>query len=154
MRRLIYKLAGGRIQRIMARLTRGMTLGSRIVVIDAENSVFLVKHTYVSGWILPGGGVERGETFVQAAMRELREEGGIDAHDLVLHGVYSQEALFRGDHVACFIVRNFKRRDWNPDAEIAAAQFFALDALPEDLTPGTQRRLDEIFRGAAISELW
>ncbi len=59
-------------------MRRPMTLGVRAIVFDEKkNSVFLVKHTYVPGWQLPGGGVERGETFGQALEKELREEANI-----------------------------------------------------------------------------
>ena len=51
------------------RFARGMTLGVRAVVLDGENRVFLVKHSYVTGWHLPGGGVETGETLLRGAAR-------------------------------------------------------------------------------------
>lgn len=137
------------------RLRRGMTLGVRAVVLDAENRVFLVRHGYAPGWLLPGGGVERGETIYDSIGRELAEEGGIlPSERPVLHGLFSNEARFRGDHVACFVVRNFNRRDWKPTLEIKEARFFPVTALPEGTTGGTRRRIAEVLDGLAPPPSW
>ena len=64
-----------RLFHIFFLLARPMTLGVRAIVHDrARNAVFLVRHTYVPGWQLPGGGVEPGESADDALARELREE--------------------------------------------------------------------------------
>src|SRR5438128_927515 len=116
------------------RFARGMTLGVRAVVIDQAGCVFLVKHSYVAGWYLPGGGVEPGETMGEALARELLEEGGITlAGSPSLHGLFHNARVSRRDHVACFVVRGFTQAGGPRHVhEIIDYGFFAPDALPED----------------------
>src|SRR5258708_3241893 len=72
------EMALQRMADVLGRLTRGMTLGVRALVIGPDCRIFLVKHSYVSGWHLPGGGLEPGETLSDALVRELREKGNIE----------------------------------------------------------------------------
>ena len=138
-----------------SRLMRGKTLGVRVAVFDSAGAVMLVKHSYAPGWILPGGGVEKGEQLMTAAIREIHEEAGLIAEGpLVFHGIFSNETIFAGDFVCCYVLRQFKRESWSPNFEISNAEFFTLDHLPADITPGSQRRLNEILKGHPISEHW
>lgn len=138
------------------RFARGMTLGARAVVIDDRSRVFLVKHSYVSGWHLPGGGVEVGQTFDAAMRRELMEEGRIvAAGDVALHGVFLNSHVSPRDHVAVFVVRQFTQdRMPEPNREIVACGFFATDALPPDTTQGTRLRIAEVLHGAPVIATW
>jgi 8-oxo-dGTP pyrophosphatase MutT (NUDIX family) len=138
------------------RFSRGATLGARAMVIDGQGRVFLVKHSYVDGWHLPGGGVETGETLRTALARELAEEGNIVITGVpALHGMFFNSRISRRDHVALYIVREF-RLDGAPvpNHEIVEHGFFALDALPSDTTRATRARIAEVFSGATVSELW
>ena len=138
------------------RFSRGVTLGVRGLVIDAEGKVFLVKHSYVAGWYLPGGGVEQGETAREALERELHEEGNIElAGAPELFGFYFNPKDSPRDHVALFVVRRFRQIAAPvPDHEIVAHGFFPPDALPEDATPATRARIAEVLRGAPVPERW
>ncbi len=138
-----------RIFHLYWRFARGMTLGVRAVVLDGDDRVFLVKHSYVSGWHLPGGGVETGETFGEALRRELAEEGRIELlGEPLLHGVFFNSHVSRRDHVAVYLVRHF-RQDRLPEAnrEIVACGFFDPAALPDETTEGTRLRISEVLEG-------
>ena len=138
------------------RLSRPTTLGARGMVIDGQGRVFLVKHSYVAGWQLPGGGVETGESTHQALARELTEEGNIRMTAAPrLHGIYFNKRVSRRDHVALFVVRDFVQdAPPQPNHEIIAHGFFAPGAIPQDTTRGTRARIAEVFDGVAVSELW
>jgi 8-oxo-dGTP pyrophosphatase MutT (NUDIX family) len=138
------------------RFSRGATLGARAMVIDGSGRVFLIRHSYVDGWYLPGGGVETGETFLAALARELAEEGNIVmTAPPVLHGIFLNKRVSPRDHVALFIVREFRQeRGRVPNREIVEHGFFAPDALPEGATRATRARIAEVMGGASVSELW
>ena len=138
------------------RFARGLTMGVRGVVIDRAGRVFLVRHSYVAGWHLPGGGVETGETVHEALARELLEEGGISVlGSPALHGIFFNARVSRRDHVAVFVVRDFTEGGGpRHRREIIDHGFFAPDALPEGTTRGTRARLAEVLDGAPLPQRW
>jgi ADP-ribose pyrophosphatase YjhB (NUDIX family) len=138
------------------RFSRGLTVGVRAVVVGDDGKVFLVKHSYVAGWHLPGGGVEPGETLTAALARELREEGNIDLVEPArLFGIYFHRRASRRDHVAVYVVRSFRQSSKpQPNYEIIAHDFYAPDALPEGTTQSTRARIAEVLDGRASAEFW
>jgi ADP-ribose pyrophosphatase YjhB (NUDIX family) len=154
--RLVLEPALRRLFHLYWRFARGMTLGVRAVVLDAHHRVFLVKHSYVSGWHLPGGGVEVGETFRDALHRELLEEGRIELlGEPRLLGVFLNSHVSRRDHVAVYVISQFRQdRMPEPNREIVACGFFEAGRLPPDTTIGTRLRIAEVLENRPIMVTW
>lgn len=127
--------------RIYCFFFRPVTLGVRVMMIQNDRAL-LVRHTYMNGWFMPGGGVKRGETLDHAARRETREETGATLNNLSLAGAYTNFKEWKSDHSVLFLSTDFTISGEH-DLEIAEVRFFSLDALPDDLMPGHRRRLDE-----------
>ena len=136
-------------------LARGMTMGVRAACFDEAGRIFLVRHSYVPGWHMPGGGIERGETALEALAKEIREEGNlaVGAPPVLVH-VYFNRQTSKRDHVLFYVCRNVRQSAPKlRDREILEAGFFALDALPRGVTPATLRRLEEIAGRAQPADL-
>jgi ADP-ribose pyrophosphatase YjhB (NUDIX family) len=129
-------------------ISRGLSLGVRGLVVDAEGRVLLVEHTYIPGWYMPGGGVERGETAEEALRRELMEEAGVEMIGRpTLLSIHDNRQRFRGDHILFYRVDHWRSAEPSQRGEILNRGWFALDALPPLTTRGTRRRLAEALGG-------
>jgi len=142
-----------RVAQQVRQFTGGMTLGVRTMLLK-DNRILLVRHTYLPGWHMPGGGVGAGESIHEAAVREAREEAGVQiGGEVRLFGVYRNG---KRDHVALFVSHDWEQPDPPklPSLEISACDMFALTELPEDISAGTLRRLAEFQDGLAPARDW
>jgi ADP-ribose pyrophosphatase YjhB (NUDIX family) len=129
---------------------RPVRIGVRVMMIQ-DNKVWLVRHTYVHGWYMPGGGVKRGETLANAARRETLEETGAQLGEINLLGIYTNFNEWKTDHAIVFICRDFTIIGGS-DGEIAEVGAFSLDDLPVDVYPPHRLRLDEVRAGKNIPQ--
>lgn len=134
--------------------TRPRTRGVRAIALTPAGQLLLVRHSYIAGWHLPGGGQEDGESAEAAVLRELREEVGMISHGAVrLLGTLQHRPNFRRDTVTLALVEQVEFA-FRPSLEIVEAGAFDLDALPEGITSGTRRRITEWREGRPVPEAW
>lgn len=125
------------------------------MLFDEAGALLLVRHSYgrTDLFMLPGGGIHAREAPAIAAVREVHEELGCGVSDLLPVSVHLAGAEGRRDTVHLF--RGRPEGAIRPDGiEIAEARFFALDALPENASPATRRRIDEHQGLRPVSEAW
>ncbi|MDD6646421.1 MAG: NUDIX hydrolase [Firmicutes bacterium] len=83
--------------------------GVRVVILDKENRILMVKqhHDEKDIWMVPGGGIEEGESSMAAAVREMKEETGLDVEidRLIWH---TEEVSARGQRFVNFFMGRIK----------------------------------------------
>lgn len=83
--------------------------GVRVIILDKENRILMVKqhHDEKDIWMVPGGGIEEGESSMAAAVREMKEETGLDVEidRLIWH---TEEVSARGQRFVNFFMGRIK----------------------------------------------
>ncbi len=116
--------------------------GCNVIAADPQGRVLLVRHSYQSPgkWMLPGGGMARGERAEVAAVRELLEEAGCRLTEPRCIGVEVVGLAGASNHI--HLVAGITADEPRPDhREILAAEFFAPSALPDAITGTTRGRI-------------
>jgi ADP-ribose pyrophosphatase YjhB (NUDIX family) len=126
-------------------------LGVTVVVSDGER-ILLTKREDAEMWCLPGGGVDPGESVAQAAMREAREETGLDVELTSVLGVYSRPRM--NTHQIAFAARVAGGSLRPQDGEVVDLGFFAPDELPEPLVPWHRQMIRDALAGVGGSSAW
>jgi ADP-ribose pyrophosphatase YjhB (NUDIX family) len=123
------------------------TLGVQIAIV-ADGEVLLIKRRDFEVWALPGGGVDDGESAAEAAVREAREETGLEVELQHLVGVYSHPDWCRGgDHDLLFRARPVGGELAREGDETLDAGFFPPDTLPEPFIHLDRRRIADTLSG-------
>ena len=151
----ILNLIAYKIAKIYWKIFRPQTLGVKLLLIN-DGKVLLVEHSYAKGYHLPGGGVKSGEMFDGALKREILEELALDINGLQLFGVYQNTKQGKIDIVITYLSTN--PVDLNKarlSSEINHADFYRLDRLPTDISPGCRKRIQEyLSHNFPITRKW
>jgi 8-oxo-dGTP pyrophosphatase MutT (NUDIX family) len=127
--------------------------GATGAVFDDAGRVLLVRHRYMKGWALPGGGVDRGEPPHLAVMRELGEEVGLTGGEASLFGLYTRRAGWVTNVVALYRVTGAAIA-FRPNLEIRAVCFADPADPPPETVASARRRLQELTGAVPPSPYW
>ncbi|NUM43063.1 MAG: NUDIX domain-containing protein [Anaerolineales bacterium] len=117
------------------------------VAVIHENQILLTQRDDFEVWCLPSGGVEEGESAAQAALRETKEETGLEVELTRLVGVYSRLGGLPDVHAVLFAARVIGGEIKTQPGETIDVRFFAFDDIPEDLSLGHAQRIEDAIRG-------
>jgi ADP-ribose pyrophosphatase YjhB (NUDIX family) len=130
-----------------------ITIGVRVIALK-NNEVLLVRHTYKLNWHLPGGGIKRKETLVEAANRELYEETGAKVDNLELVGVFTNFSEGRNDHIVLFS-GNIVKLDNIKNREISEVKFVCYNDLPQETDNQCRQKIQEFLEHKKpLTGLW
>ncbi|HEY0265707.1 MAG TPA: NUDIX domain-containing protein [Rhizomicrobium sp.] len=121
-------------------------------VFDTSGAVLLVRHSYMRGWRLPGGGVNRGEPPGRAVLRELGEEVGLTGGDAAFFALYTRKAGWATNVIALYRITGAAVA-FRPNLEIRDICFADPRNPPPDTSPATLKRLQELC-GTPPSPYW
>ena len=121
-------------------------LAVNIAVIH-EGQVLLTKREDFEVWCLPGGGVEDGESLAEAAIRETKEETGLDVELTRLVGTYSRLGGFPDIHGILYAARPVGGEIRLQPGETVEVCYFSVDDLPAEMLIGQKQRILDAVRG-------
>lgn len=144
LKRLIIKLMY-KLIRIRDMATRPKSVGIRTMVFNKKGQVLLVKHSYRPEYFFPGGGVEKGEGFIEAGSRELWEETGLQVNKWDLFGVYKYNSEYKDNTVVLLVSDSIVDEEALKidNEEIIEAGWYGIDDLPIGIHPPYVLRLQE-----------
>jgi ADP-ribose pyrophosphatase YjhB (NUDIX family) len=130
MKPLLFK-AGYPFLKIYWFVVRPSTFGVKCIV-EWDGKILLIRNTYGKwGWTFPGGGIKKGESLEDAVRREVKEETGIEIVDLKNVEKFFMTWEYKRDTITVFTAKAASFTIEPQASEIAAAQWFDKQSLPE-----------------------
>jgi ADP-ribose pyrophosphatase YjhB (NUDIX family) len=117
------------------------------VAVIQDGKILLTQREDFETWCLPSGGVEEGEDLAQAAIRETKEETGLDVQLTRVVGIYSRTGSWSPGYIVLFAAKPVGGELKCQEGETVAVDWFAFDDLPGPLSMGHKRRIKDAIEG-------
>ena len=144
----------GLVAKITAQAMLAPVAYAACALVERDGKVLLARHSYVAGWLLPGGGVNRGEAAEHAVIREMKEEIGLTSCATPeLFGLYSRKAGWTTNVIVLYLLRDAEFT-FVPNAEVREVQFADPANPPEGTPRSVASRLKEYAGLQPRSPFW
>ena len=132
-----------------------MGTGCGVIIENDKGEILLQKRRDNGCWAILGGGMEIGETFIEAAKREVYEEAGIEIDELKLFGIYSGEdgiITYPNGDICCvtgivFRTNVYSGEIQNNTEEALEHRFFDKANLPDNINKYDKRIIIDWTKG-------
>lgn len=122
------------IYKIYCFIFRPKSLGVKVVV-ENNDKLLMVRIGYAhKRFTFPGGGVNKNESFEEAAKRELEEEVGIKTESLIEMGEYTSESNYKKNIVRCFYLHTDSTFAKIDNFEIIESGWYEPEKFPDNLS--------------------
>jgi len=126
-------------------------LGAAAVITNERGEVLLVKHSYAQlNWELPGGAADPGESIAETALREVREETGLEVVAEHVTGIYYESDLDMLSFAFWCTVPTGTLNLQPDNEEISQCAFCPPDDLPRPISDFTIRRIEDALAGVKL----
>lgn len=123
-------------------------------IVECGGRVVVVRHSYLPGLHLPGGGVDRGEHPAAAIVREMREEIGlVHSAPPQFVGLFIHKVGLVTNHIALYRLAEAEF-SFRPGLEIRECRLIDPANPPDGVSGATRRRLTEYCTGLAGPGAW
>ena len=143
------------LQKAVWKMVRPQTRGVKVMLFNANDELALIRNAYGRSdlFVLPGGAIRPFEEPAHAAVREVKEELGLEITRLKLRSQHSTSAEGKRDEIYLFeaLVHGTPQLD---KFEVEEVRFAPLEDLPSATSPATRRRIEEYLGQRALDGNW
>jgi 8-oxo-dGTP pyrophosphatase MutT (NUDIX family) len=127
--------------------------GSVVIIVNNQEEI-LLQHRRDGGWGLPGGLMELGESFEETAIREVKEETGLDIDGLTQLHVYSGADYYlkvpNGDELYCvtavYTATTVQGDILIDEDESYEFRYFSAERLPDGILKSAERYINDYLQ--------
>lgn len=104
------------------------------ILVEKEKKILFVKRNVIpkkNRWALPGGFIEQGETIEKAALRELKEESGIEGKNVKILSIFAEQTKIFGTVIAVGVLVTAGNTNIKAGDDAKEAKFFNIDKMPK-----------------------